>query len=159
MTRVEDLLNELPQVFADQGSNMSNGSNGTATVDLRGLDAKRTLVLVNGQRLGPAIRSTGAPSDINMIPVEMIDSIEVLTGGASSTYGADAVGGVVNFKLNDHFEGVKIVADGASIRITTANTEGDRRMRSRPSARFKTPCRPTAISGRARRNPWPSSRA
>ena len=62
--------------------------------------------------LGPGDPRTGGSSDINMIPAEMIDSIEVLTGGASSTYGADAVGGVVNFKLNDHFEGVKLVADG-----------------------------------------------
>ena len=62
-------------------------------------------------RLGPGDPRTGAAADVNMIPAEMIDSIEVLTGGASSTYGADAVGGVVNFKLNDHFEGVKFVAD------------------------------------------------
>ncbi len=125
VTRVEDLLNELPQVFASQGSNISNGANGTATVDLRGLGPKRTLVLVNGNRLGPGDHSgTGAASDINMIPVELIDSIEVLTGGASSTYGADAVGGVVNFKLNDHFEGVKIVADAGVYNHTNTNTEG-----------------------------------
>jgi iron complex outermembrane recepter protein len=111
VTRVEDLLNQLPQVFADQGSTVSNGSDGVATVDLRGLNAKRTLVLVNGQRLGPGDPLTGSASDINMIPVEMLDSVEVLTGGASSTYGADAVAGVVNFKLLDHFEGVKLVAD------------------------------------------------
>jgi iron complex outermembrane receptor protein len=104
-TRVEDLLNSLPQVFAAQGSNVSNGATGAATVNLRGLNDKRTLVLVNGFRLGPGDPAASA-SGINMIPVEMIDSIEVLTGGASSVYGADAVAGVVNFKLNDHFEGV-----------------------------------------------------
>src|SRR5271155_5619678 len=53
VTRVEDLLNELPQVFAAQGSNISNGATGTAEVDLRGLGPKRTLVLVDGLRLGP----------------------------------------------------------------------------------------------------------
>lgn len=111
VTRVEDLLNQLPQVFASQNANTSNGSDGTASVNLRGLNAKRTLVLVNGQRLGPGDPTSGGQADINIIPVEMIDSIEVLTGGASSTYGADAAAGVVNFKLNDHFEGVKIVAD------------------------------------------------
>jgi outer membrane receptor protein involved in Fe transport len=111
VTRVEDLLNQLPQVFADQSSTVSNGSDGTADINLRGLNAKRTLVLVNGLRLGPGDPTTGGQSDINMIPVEMIDSVEILTGGASSTYGADAVAGVVNFKLNDHFEGVKLVAD------------------------------------------------
>ena len=111
VTRVEDLLNELPQVFAAQGSNISNAATGVATVNLRGLNDKRTLVLVNGFRLGPGDPGSSAASDINMIPVEMIDSVEVLTGGASSVYGADAVAGVVNFKLNDHFEGVKLVAD------------------------------------------------
>ena len=124
VTRVEDLLNELPQVFAAQGANISNGATGTAEVDLRGLGAKRTLVLVNGLRLGPGDPRTGGSSDINMIPAEMIDSIEVLTGGASSTYGADAVGGVVNFKLNDHFEGVKIVADAGIYNHSNKNTEG-----------------------------------
>jgi iron complex outermembrane receptor protein len=124
VTRVEDLLNALPQVFASQGSNISNGADGTATIDLRGLGAKRTLVLVNGLRLGPGDPRTGAAADINMIPAEMIDSIEVLTGGASSTYGADAVGGVVNFKLNDHFEGVKIVADAGIYNHSNKNTDG-----------------------------------
>ena len=124
VTRVEDLLNELPQVFASQGSMLSNGADGTATVDLRGLGAKRTLVLVNGLRLGPGDPRTGAAADVNMIPAEMIDSIEVLTGGASSTYGADAVGGVVNFKLNDHFEGVKIVADAGIYSHSNKNTDG-----------------------------------
>jgi iron complex outermembrane receptor protein len=124
VSRVEDLLNELPQVFASQGAMMSNGADGTATVDLRGLGAKRTLVLVNGNRLGPGDPLSGAAADINMIPVEMIDSIEVLTGGASSTYGADAVGGVVNFKLNDHFEGVKLIADGGVYNHTNKDTDG-----------------------------------
>ena len=113
LTRVEDVLNQLPQVFASQSSAISNGSNGTATVNLRGLNTKRTLVLVDGDRLGYGDpRSGGAGSDINMIPTELIESVEVLTGGASSIYGADAVAGVVNFKLNDHFEGVKLVLDG-----------------------------------------------
>jgi outer membrane receptor protein involved in Fe transport len=124
VTRVEDLLNELPQVFASQGSNASNGADGTATVNLRGLGAKRTLVLVDGFRLGPGDPTSGAASDINMIPAALIDSIEILTGGASSVYGADAVGGVVNFKLNDHFEGVKLVADAGIYQNTNTNTQG-----------------------------------
>jgi iron complex outermembrane recepter protein len=111
-TRVEDMLNSLPQVFASQGSNIVNGGDGTATINLRGLDAKRTLVLVNGLRLGPGDPTTAGASDVNMIPAALIESVEVLTGGASSVYGADAVAGVVNFKLNDHFEGVKLVMDG-----------------------------------------------
>ena len=122
--RVEDLLNELPQVFADQGSAISNGSNGTSTVNLRGLNAKRTLVLVDGFRLGYGDpRAGGAGSDISQIPVGLIDSVEVLTGGASSTYGADAVAGVVNFKLNDHFEGVKLIADGGIYQHDNGNDQ------------------------------------
>ena len=121
-TRIEDVLNQLPQVFADQGSNVSNGSNGTSTVNLRGLNTKRTLVLVNGDRLGYGDpRTGGAGSDINMIPTELVDSIEVETGGAASIYGADAVAGVVNFKINDHFEGVKLVADAGIYNHSNGN--------------------------------------
>jgi iron complex outermembrane receptor protein len=122
--RIEDMLNSLPQVFAAQGSNVVNGSDGTATVNLRGLDAKRTLVLVNGNRLGPGDPRTGGASDVNMIPAELIDSVEILTGGASSVYGADAVAGVVNFKLNDHFEGVKLVADAGIYQHHNSNQQG-----------------------------------
>jgi outer membrane receptor protein involved in Fe transport len=124
-TRVEDILNELPQVFADQSSAISNGSNGTATVNLRGLNTKRTLVLVDGDRLGYGDpRAGGAGSDISMIPAALIDSVEVLTGGASSVYGADAVAGVVNFKVNDHFEGVKLIADAGIYNHSNGN-DGD----------------------------------
>jgi iron complex outermembrane recepter protein len=121
--RIEDLLNELPQVFADQGSSISNGADGTASVNLRGLNSKRTLVLVNGRRLGPGDPRIGA-SDLNEIPAEIIDSIEVLTGGASSVYGADAVAGVVNFKLIDHFEGVKLVANAGIYDHKNGNEQG-----------------------------------
>jgi len=124
ITEVADLLNQLPQVFADQGSNIVNGGNGTETVNLRGLNAKRTLVLVDGFRLGYGDpRTGGAGSDINQIPAALIDSIEVLTGGASSVYGADAVAGVVNFKLNDHFEGVKLVANAGIYNHDNGNNQ------------------------------------
>ena len=106
---VESLLNNLPQAFADQGGTVSNGSNGTATVNLRGLGAERTLVLVNGRRLpmgSPA--SGGVPADLNQIPAALIRRVEVLTGGASAVYGSDAVSGVVNFILNDRFQGVEV---------------------------------------------------
>jgi len=124
ITQVADLLNQLPQVFADQGSNIINGGTGTETVNLRGLNAKRTLVLVNGFRLGYGDpRAGGAGADINQVPVALIDSVEVLTGGASSVYGADAVAGVVNFKLNDHFEGVKLVANAGIYNHSNSNTQ------------------------------------
>lgn len=105
VTRIEDLLNDMPQVFAAQNSTVSNGSSGTATVDLRGLGSERTLVLVNGRRLpaGSILGSTTA--DLNSIPANMVERVEVLTGGSSATYGSDAIGGVVNFILKDDFEG------------------------------------------------------
>jgi outer membrane receptor protein involved in Fe transport len=120
-TRVEDLLNSLPQVVADQGSGLSMGSNGTATVNLRGLGIQRTLVLINGRRLMGGDPAAGAPSitslagasaaDVDQIPVALVERVDVLTGGAASTYGADAVAGVVNFVMNDHFEGVRVDAN------------------------------------------------
>lgn len=106
-TRVEDLVNSLPQVFAGQGANVSNGATGTATLNLRGLGSERTLVLVNGRRLVPGDPTTSA-ADINVIPSSLIKRVDVLTGGASSVYGADAVAGVVNFVLDTEFEGVKL---------------------------------------------------
>lgn len=106
-SRTEDLVNSLPQVFASQGSNVSNGASGTATVDLRGLGAKRNLVLVNGKRLQPG--DTGNPvADINFIPNQLIKRVDVLTGGASSVYGADAVAGVINFIMDTTFTGFRI---------------------------------------------------
>ena len=107
-TKVEDLINNLPQVVATQNSGISNGADGTATVSLRGLGASRTLVLIDGRRLMPGGIGGGAAADLNFIPSALIQSVEVLTGGASSTYGADAVAGVVNFKMNRTFEGVKL---------------------------------------------------
>jgi len=106
-TRVEDLVNSLPQVFAGQGSNIANGATGTATLNLRGLGAERTLVLVNGRRLVPGDPTTSA-ADINVIPAALIKRVDVLTGGASSVYGADAVAGVVNFVMDTEFEGFKL---------------------------------------------------
>lgn len=111
MTRVEDVLNNLPQVFAAQGSTVSNGSDGTATVNLRNLGSVRTLVLVNGRRLGPGSSAGGSASDLNQIPAALVERIDIFTGGASSVYGADAVAGVVNFVLNTKFEGVKVDAN------------------------------------------------
>ena len=103
---VENLLNNLPQVVADQGGNVSNGATGTATVNLRNLGASRTLVLVNGRRLPPGSPREFA-SDLNQIPAPLIKRVEVLTGGAGAVYGSDAVAGVVNFIMNDKFEGAQ----------------------------------------------------
>jgi outer membrane receptor protein involved in Fe transport len=113
VTRVEDMVNSLPQAFAAQGSSVSNGSTGTATVSLRGLGATRTQVLIDGRRLMPGTPNTTGASlaaDINFIPSALIQRVDVLTGGASAVYGADAVGGVVNFIMMRNFEGVRVDA-------------------------------------------------
>lgn len=107
IVRVEDMINTLPQAFAAQGSAISNGSTGTATVNLRGLGAARTLVLVNGRRL-PFGSPLAVPADLNQIPSALVERVEVLTGGASAVYGSDAISGVVNFIMMDDFEGVRI---------------------------------------------------
>ena len=107
VTRVEDLLNSLPQVFANEGSTDSNGASGIATVDLRDLGPVRTLVLINGRRLGNG-DPTDPVADLNFIPGSLIQRVDVLTGGASATYGSDALAGVVNFILKKDFEGVEL---------------------------------------------------
>lgn len=108
-TRTEDLLNSLPQVFAGQGSTVSNGSTGTATVNLRGLGSERNLVLVNGRRVVPG-DPTSSAADLNFIPAAVIKRVDLLSGGASSVYGADAVTGVVNFIMDTDFEGFRLDA-------------------------------------------------
>ncbi|GAA3903159.1 TonB-dependent receptor [Sphingomonas limnosediminicola] len=113
-TRTEDLINSLPQSFASQGSNISNGSTGTATVNLRGLGSVRTLVLVNGRRLQPGDPRQGSVADINFIPSSLVKRVDVLTGGASSVYGADAVSGVVNFIMDTNYRGLKIDAQAST---------------------------------------------
>jgi outer membrane receptor protein involved in Fe transport len=107
-TRTEDLINSLPQAFAGQGGNLANGATGTATVDLRDLGASRTLVLINGRRLQAGDPAQAVPvADINFIPAALVSRVDVLTGGASSVYGADAVSGVVNFIMDTQFTGFR----------------------------------------------------
>lgn len=105
--RVEDLINDLPAIIPELTANESNGATGTATLDLRGLGSDRTLVLTNGHRMGFGDVFALAP-DINQVPGSLIERVEVLTGGASTTYGSDAMAGVVNFVMRDDFEGVQI---------------------------------------------------
>jgi outer membrane receptor protein involved in Fe transport len=104
---VESIVNNLPQAFAAQGATVSNGSSGTATVNLRNLGSNRSLVLVNGRRM-PMGSPTDVAPDLNQIPAGLIKRVEVLTGGASAVYGSDAVAGVVNFILDDKFQGVSL---------------------------------------------------
>ena len=106
-TRVEDMLNTLPQIEASSTAFEANGASGRAGVDMRGLGSHRTLVLINGRRMAPGGGSSGA-ADLNAIPSALVKRVEVMTGGGSSTYGADAVAGVVNFVMDDEFEGFKV---------------------------------------------------
>jgi iron complex outermembrane recepter protein len=133
-TKVEDLFNSLPQVIATQSSGVSNGADGTATVDLRGLGVSRTLVLIDGKRLMPGGIGGGAGADLNFIPSALISSVEILTGGASSTYGADAVSGVVNFKMNREFQGVRL--DG---QYSMYQHNNNNEVRSIVNSRFSAP--------------------
>lgn len=105
--RVEDMLNVLPQVSPSETASKANEATGTATVDLRGLGAERTLVLINGRRL-PFGSPVAAAADLNQVPSQLVERVEVLTGGASAVYGADAVAGVVNFILKSDFEGIQV---------------------------------------------------
>jgi outer membrane receptor protein involved in Fe transport len=103
---LELILANWPQIYTDYGNRINNGQSGAATVGLRGLGAQRTLTLLDGHRLPPGSPAQLAP-DLNTIPAALIQRIEILTGGASAVYGSDAIAGVINFILNDHFEGVQ----------------------------------------------------
>ena len=105
----EDLLRELPSVRPNLGPAVNNGSNGAANVDLRGIGANRTLVLLDGRRLVPF--GLDGTVDLNVIPVGLVDRVDVVTGGASSVYGADAVAGVVNFVTRRNFTGFDLQAN------------------------------------------------
>jgi len=104
--RVEDFVNIMPQVFAAQAGELANGATGTAQLNLRGLGARRTLVLVDGFRL-PYGSSQSSPANVDVIPMQLVERVDILTGGASAVYGSDAVGGVANFILKRDFEGVE----------------------------------------------------
>ena len=89
------------------------GGVGSANISLRGLGPERTLVLINGRRLGSSgVRGAPAQPDINLIPFNLVERVEVITEGASSVYGADAVAGVVNLILRDQFDGFEVTLNG-----------------------------------------------
>lgn len=125
-TDLSVLINNLPEAFADQSSISPNNGRGIAIVDLRGLGAKRTLVTVNGSRLMP-----GDPidpvADLDDLPAALVDHVEVLTGGASTVYGSDALAGVVNFILRKDFDGVEL--DGTTSIEQAANDNSAQRAR------------------------------
>jgi iron complex outermembrane recepter protein len=106
-TTAEQYLNTLPQITAGLSSQSNNpSSNGRAFIDLRGLSERRNLVLINGRRGMGA--TGGGVVDVNTIPSALVDRVEIITGGAATTYGADAVAGVVNFIMKKNFQGMAI---------------------------------------------------
>jgi len=114
---IADVVNQLPQNFNNGiGQDFGNATSGlssaggVATADLRGLGPNRTLVLIDGRRLGqgsPNTRIASPAPDLDQIPTQLVERIDVVTGGASSVYGADAIAGVVNFIMKKNFEGVQ----------------------------------------------------
>ena len=107
-------LDQLPQTNGNLGNtpNPLGSGEGITTVDLRGLGAQRTLVLQDGKRLMPGDPTVGGVADIDQIPSQLIDRIDVVTGGASAVYGSDAIAGVVNFIMKHNFQGVQFDIQG-----------------------------------------------
>jgi len=132
---VELLIRDLPGVVASVGSSVNNGNGGAQTLNLRGIGPNRNLVLLDGQRIVPF--GLGGVTDTNNIPLALIERTDIVTGGASTVYGADAVSGVLNFITKQNFEGFEVTAtyggteegDGDTVRIeatTGANFADDR---------------------------------
>jgi iron complex outermembrane receptor protein len=117
-TDISDLILQLPQISNNSlGQDLGNNSSGlttaggVATADLRGLGPNRTLVLVDGRRLGQGSPYTFIQSpapDLDQIPAGLVERIEVVTGGASAAYGSDAIAGVVNFIMKKDFQGFQV---------------------------------------------------
>ena len=102
----EEVLRDIPGIIPSVGSAVNNGNGGASYVDLRGLGSFRNIVLLDGNRIVPA--GLLGRVDLNNIPLALVDRVDALTGGASTTYGADAVSGVVNFITKRNFSGVEI---------------------------------------------------
>ncbi len=115
---ITDMLNQMPQINSNSlGQDLGNktsgltSAGGVATADLRGLGPNRTLVLVNGRRLGTGSPQTVIQSpapDIDQVPASLLERVDVVTGGASAAYGSDAIAGVVNFITRKNFEGLEL---------------------------------------------------
>ena len=109
---IGDALNDLPQLRNTRQQNNSNlavGVAGLNLLDLRGLGTIRTLVLVNGRRhVASDIASSAASTDVNTIPSDLIERVDIVTGGSSAIYGSNAIAGVVNFVLRQNFDGLQV---------------------------------------------------
>ena len=106
---IAEQLDELPQFFAtptaQRGGNAVSTTAGGSYLNLRGMGLNRTLVLLDGTRVAPA--DANGSVNVDNFPAALMERVDIVTGGASAAYGADAVAGVVNFVLNREFEGIK----------------------------------------------------
>ncbi len=131
----EEILREIPGIVPSIGSAVNNGNGGNSFVNLRGLGSNRNVVLLDGTRVVPA--TLAGQFDLNNVPLALIERVEVLTGGSSTTYGADAISGVVNFITRQDFAGLEMTAasqiteqgDGHTVRfdVTTGANFDDGR--------------------------------
>ncbi|MGX9460307.1 TonB-dependent receptor plug domain-containing protein [Shewanella sp. A14] len=121
-TSVDQLLQaQTSMAGAAVGSSTNNGADGAAQVDLRGMGAERTLVLLNGRRMVNSGSGADSAVDLNSIPVAMISRVEILKDGASAVYGSDAIAGVVNIITKKDFEGFQFDLSGS----TTSESDGE----------------------------------
>jgi outer membrane receptor protein involved in Fe transport len=114
-----DILQALPAQANAGNAQVNAGGDGTTRINLRGLGAARTLVLVNGRRMANAGSGADASVDVNTIPLAMVERVEILKDGASALYGADAVGGVVNIITRPQFDGLDVSL------LTSTSQHGD----------------------------------
>jgi iron complex outermembrane receptor protein len=156
-----EILNALPQNVIAAGADLGNNSNplsaagGVSTADLRGLGPQRTLVLVDGKRLGNGDPNTLNPNpapDLDQIPAAMIERVDVVTGGASATYGSDAMAGVVNFIMKKNFEGIEVDGQYGTFMHDNDNTGvrtiNDAEQTATGSPLFATPTGNTTMGAR-----------
>ncbi|MBA3666201.1 MAG: TonB-dependent receptor [Sphingomonas sp.] len=123
---IGDTLNDLPALrstFSQSNSTRFLGTAGLNLLDLRGLGTVRTLVLQNGRRhVGGDVLNSGVTPDVNTIPTDLIERVDVVTGGNSAVYGSDAIAGVVNFILKDDYEGAQLRAQGGASKYGDAGS-------------------------------------
>ncbi len=120
-----DLIEKLPSVAgAGITENNTNGGDGSARLDLRGIDPKETLILQDGRRVANVGFASNSP-DFNMFPLGLIDHIDILKDGASPNYGADAVSGVVNVFLYKRFRGLELYASYGNTNLGRANDQAE----------------------------------
>jgi outer membrane receptor protein involved in Fe transport len=103
---IERVFRDMPITIPGDGENVNNGTQGQATLDLRGLGPERSLILIDGKRLAPFDINGIVTTDV--IPINMLKRVDVVTGGASAVYGSDAMSGAINFILRDDFEGFEV---------------------------------------------------